>query len=523
MNEHPETHFVDEHVPGDGARVLLRNGRFVDVINGRYFGPEVSVVVQGDRIAAMPGVPGQDSDMRPDFAIDLGGRTVLPGLFNTHCHINMASTTMLPRLGDIKLNKKHRERQRAKNMAECLAHGITNIRDAYTEDLRCNWALREEISQGELPGPRIVQSVVVGPPGSYLAEKLGAVLRIMGSATLGITQIDHSKSEAGVVEFPIDATAGEVRDAVDRAIDERGAEAIKIGEQRENMANRKPNSTIMRIDQLEALSNQASRRGKKTLMHHTSVESFRRGVRAGVSSLSHLPFDAPLTKEDVEAFKAAGCIMEPTISVAYGITWKIKGDPLYDHPEMNRLTQYRDNVYTYAALADEYYLPELRNSLIWSYKNKASGKFKVLGLLNMSRMFRYYTQQVWHGFDNFRLLFEHGARMALSNDGGIPPCTPAMMAFELDFFDFVLGREPGMKRLSGAEAARIATINSACSMGLEKDFGSIEPGKIADLAIVDGDPFEGPHVLGSRVAALFMDGRLRINNCGLQIQHCEAD
>ena len=55
-------------------------------------------------------------------------------------------------------------------------------------------------------------------------------------------------------------------------------------------------------------------------------------------------------------------------------------------------------------------------------------------------------------------------------------------------------------------------------MGLEKEFGSIETGKIADLAIVDGNPLTELHVIGSRVAALFMDGKLVINNCGLKAQ-----
>jgi imidazolonepropionase-like amidohydrolase len=64
----------------------------------------------------------------------------------------------------------------------------------------------------------------------------------------------------------------------------------------------------------------------------------------------------------------------------------------------------------------------------------------------------------------------------------------------------------------------VATINSAVSMGLESDFGSIEPEKTADLAILNGDPLEDPHLVGSPVAALFMDGRLVIDNYGLKIK-----
>ena len=59
-------------------------------------------------------------------------------------------------------------------------------------------------------------------------------------------------------------------------------------------------------------------------------------------------------------------------------------------------------------------------------------------------------------------------------------------------------------------------------MGLETEFGSLESGKVADLAVVDGDPLADFRVLGSRVAALFMDGKLVIDNCGLQPEAVEA-
>jgi imidazolonepropionase-like amidohydrolase len=232
--------------------------------------------------------------------------------------------------------------------------------------------------------------------------------------------------------------------------------------------------------------------------------------------------DSHLTKEDVDAFKAAGCVIEPTRSVGYAFAWKIEGDPCYNHPEMKRLTEYRDKTYTFTTLANEYYIPELRDSVIRSYRKMSSGKFKVLGLINLTRLLRCYAPNISYGGDNFRLLFEQGARMALSNDGGILVCTPAMMDLELNLFNFDLNREASGKRFNGAEAARIATMNSAHSMGLEKEFGSIETGKIADLAIVDGNPLTDLHVIGSRVAALFMDGKLLINNCGFKVEAVEA-
>jgi imidazolonepropionase-like amidohydrolase len=396
-------------------------------------------------------------------------------------------------------------------MADCLAHGITHIRNAQSPDLRANRAVKERISKGEIPGPRILQAVLVGPTGSYLQEKVPLPMKVMGR-----TSVDPAKDYAGAVAFPIDATERQVRDAVDIAIDEREAEAIKIGDEPWSLIAGKP-VPVMTIEQLSAVADQARRRGLQSTMHHSSVASFRRGVKAGVSSLAHEPFDAQLTQGDVEAFKASGCFSDPTVSAFYAIlSWKLAGDQSNDHPELNRLTEFRDKTYTFAAIADEYYIPELRASVMNGYKRCASGKPKMMGIMDMSGMFAWDTKAAI-GFENFCLLYEHGVPMTTGNDT-MPPCTPAMVGLELLMFDHVLKGKPDGKQLSGADAVKIATINSARSLGLEEDFGSIESGKTADLVILDGDPLEDFRLIGSRVAALFMDGKLIINNCGLRVE-----
>jgi imidazolonepropionase-like amidohydrolase len=42
--------------------------------------------------------------------------------------------------------------------------------------------------------------------------------------------------------------------------------------------------------------------------------------------------------------------------------------------------------------------------------------------------------------------------------------------------------------IPSAEVLRIATLGAARVMGRDSDVGSVEPGKIADLLLVDGDP-----------------------------------
>jgi len=509
MMETSQTNFVEQYKADAHARVELVNGRILDVVNGRYFDAGTSVILQDGKIGSMPGLAGEPR-IPADFTIDLKGRTVLPSLFNTHCHLLQYEPTMAMGLSDVLRIRKFREQQKARNLADCLAHGITHVRDAWHPNLGENRAFEERISKGEMSGPRILQSVVVGPTGSYMQEKLSLMMR------MSMPQVDPSKDDAGAVAFPIDATEGQVRAAVDIAIDERGADVIKIGDESFSPFAGGP-VPMMTFQQLCAVADQARRRGVQSTMHHATTESFRRGVEAGVSSLAHVPMDAVLAREDIEAFKASGCLNDPTISLYYGMwSWKVAGALSNDHPELDRFTAFRDRTYTFATIADEYYVPELRPSVMNGYQRCASGKPRMMGIADMSAGFAW-SDKTAAASENLRLLYEHGVPMTTGNDNK-PPCTPAMMALELWMVDHVLKGNPEGKQFSGAEAARIATINSARSLGLEDEFGSIEAGKTADLVILDGDPLADYRLIGGRVAALFMDGKLVINNCGLQVK-----
>jgi len=63
--------------------------------------------------------------------------------------------------------------------------------------------------------------------------------------------------------------------------------------------------------------------------------------------------------------------------------------------------------------------------------------------------------------------------------------------------------------LGAAAAIRAATEGSACALGLA-DVGIVEPGRIADLLVVDGDPLEDPAILlePDRIRLVIQAGRV---------------
>jgi imidazolonepropionase-like amidohydrolase len=65
--------------------------------------------------------------------------------------------------------------------------------------------------------------------------------------------------------------------------------------------------------------------------------------------------------------------------------------------------------------------------------------------------------------------------------------------------------------LAAAEAGMAipdaARRKAAELLGLSGELGTLEPGKRADVVVVDGDPFE-LSTLGDRIAAVAKDGRL---------------
>jgi imidazolonepropionase-like amidohydrolase len=96
---------------------------------------------------------------------------------------------------------------------------------------------------------------------------------------------------------------------------------------------------------------------------------------------------------------------------------------------------------------------------------------------------------------SFAKAVEAGVKVAMGTDSGVTPHGNNLRELELMV-------EGGMTPMQ----AIVATTRTAAElMGLEDELGTLEPGKRADLVVVDGDPLEISG-LRDRIEAVYQDG-----------------
>jgi imidazolonepropionase-like amidohydrolase len=94
-----------------------------------------------------------------------------------------------------------------------------------------------------------------------------------------------------------------------------------------------------------------------------------------------------------------------------------------------------------------------------------------------------------------------GVRIAMGTDSGVGP-----HGNNLD--ELVLMAEGGM---SPSQVLVAATSSASELMGLEDQLGTVEPGKRADLVVVNGNPYDLGH-LRSNIRRVYKDGQLVVSN-----------
>lgn len=231
----------------------------------------------------------------------------------------------------------------------------------------------------------------------------------------------------------------ELRKAARLAI-KKGIEVIKVmATGGVGTPGTEPGSPQLTVDEIRAAVEAAQWAGKRTMTHAQGALGIRNAVLAGVECIDHGQFmgtDDDLMKLMLER----GVAYVPTLC----------NNPLkIDAEELARAT---------------------------------GAAFGIAGSL-----MRKARTLVGPHRSTFRKAMEMGLRIGCGTDVGSPYNFHGQNAQELE----VMVRY-GMPPI---EAIRSATLRSAEIVGMDREVGSIEPGKLADIVVVDGDPLADVSVL----------------------------
>jgi predicted amidohydrolase YtcJ len=112
----------------------------------------------------------------------------------------------------------------------------------------------------------------------------------------------------------------------------------------------------------------------------------------------------------------------------------------------------------------------------------------------------------------YRSLLDAGAKLAFGSDWPVAPVS-ALLGIDAAVHRRTLdGKHPGgwfpAQRISVAEAAAAYTLTAAWADHRERDEGTLEPGKLADIVVLTKDIFADPDIAAARVAMTIVGGRV---------------
>jgi imidazolonepropionase-like amidohydrolase len=266
------------------------------------------VLVEGNLIRVISA--GEIETRAGATVIDGGGRTLMPGLIDSHSHLNMnangGANVMEGMRWDEIASRSVAQAQ------EWLADGFTTVRDMGG---MAN-GLKKTIDAGMLDGPRIY------PSASYISQTAGHGDLFLGSQNQFPEQSNYYR--LGVTQV-VDG-ADEVRRAVRRNFAE-GASQIKVMIGGGISSEKGPLFAAQFTDaEIAATVEEAAARDSYVAVHVYQDAHVRRALELGVKSIEHGQF---ITEETARLIKEKGAFIAPFTA---GITSEAFQHPAYSVP-----------------------------------------------------------------------------------------------------------------------------------------------------------------------------------------------
>ena len=388
--------------PRGHSTIIVRDGKVAEVLAGFQAGPAGATL------------------------IDLKDKFVLPGLIDSHVHLDSdagGNAALIESITDSSARAAYRA---AANAKKTLMAGFTTVRNL-GDGSGATLALRDAVAAGELPGPRIIDA------GRSISTTSGHI-----DATLSVSEDLHSAINQDNLCDGVESCRQAIRKQI-----RRGVDVIKIATT--GGVNSRIGAGLGRQlfdDEVKALVDTAHLYGKKVAVHAHGDDGVNAALAAGADSIEH---GTMLTDESIKLFKSAGAYYVPTLSTVNGYIERLAANPAAYPPDVLAKVQWRIGV-TGKSLAKAY---------------------------------------------------PAGVKIAFGTDAGV-----SKHGRNADEFELMV--KHGM---TASAAIQAATMNAANLLGVDKEVGSIETGKAADIIAVTGNPIADVALLKS-VKFVMKDGRV---------------
>ena len=250
--------FVCAQLSAQAQVTAIRAGRLVDPETGTTLTNQI-ILVEDRRIKSVGAglaVPAGAT------VVDLSRATVLPGLFDAHTHMALATQPSNRNLflSDVMQTGGYRAVWSVANARAMLESGFTTIRDVGNAGNYLDTDLRRAVEQGVVPGPTIINA--------------GRIIAAYGGQY-------HLQPERRTLHEP-EYFAADSRDEMRRAIRENihfGARVIKI------VVDDQP--YIYSVDDIRFIVEEARAAGLRVAAHCFTEQGARNAAQAGVASIEH--------------------------------------------------------------------------------------------------------------------------------------------------------------------------------------------------------------------------------------------
>ncbi len=433
--------------------IVIQGGRLIDGNGGKPV-ENATVVIEGNRIKRV--APGKAEFPKEARVIDAGGKTILPGFIDNHIHYRGF-------MGEI-----------------LLAHGVTSVRDLGNP---LDWilALRDAINMGKIVGPRIF-----GAGGGFYGHATAA-------HHMAVTDVDEARKMARkLVELGVDYLKIHLGVSLDiiKAVAEVGrAEGMKLTGHLESSIFPYAEAGIDGVEHGSG-SAEATIKNKRNLETLASWKLWLPKFQGPwtMAEKEHFP-------EVVEYLAKKGTFIEPT-SVLWGASlgmrerWEKEDYELLKDPGLAYISDQERILWL-----DHYYIaygPRVPHAV--SDEVIFGDGYSYYGILPESEM-----------RDGFGRMGEFLCQLAKAGGhivtGTDAPAVLPGISLHRDMELLV------MAGLSPMQAILAATKVGAAYLGKEKDLGTVEAGKLADIVIVNGDPLKDI-TQSRRIDTVIKDGEI---------------